>query len=448
MINEKMLDSLSKLLIYQRLDDYQKLHWGTQLCLTQGDVLSDNVDQKYGGLISSGYNSSTPTTNLLKTWDVPDKNIFVCASYIKGENAHEPTYGISLDSGTTWKEGIPLNTISDTKGLKSDTDGKYRLKIRFHIYQDINANTWTTKNNAFNTIGYQSYITLTSDIGVSCNGSTSYNPWNSVITAFRYIASTDVWSSRCDDLIARSESFAINLTTNYGIVQGGHPTSSSYTNIASCYIDSNNVIISKSSGGTTSNSGGFSLTSDYGLIVGGNISGGGGITNLVNGFTFSSNIWASRTGKTTTMDGCGGLSFTSDIGVSHGGNTGGLAVSTVVERYTYSSNSWASRTSYPFGIDDAQELNFTTDIGLVVGGRTGTTEPYATTNLSNLYSLSANTWTSMASCSMARWEMGGFSFSSNCGLIYGGINNSITQNRVEKYTYGKSSLLGFSILTW
>ena len=81
MINEKLLDRLSKLLIYQRLDSTQKYFSSYNLC-HEGEILCDNVDWKYGGLISSGYNSSAPITNTLKVWDFPDDNIFVSASYI------------------------------------------------------------------------------------------------------------------------------------------------------------------------------------------------------------------------------------------------------------------------------------------------------------------------------------------------------------------------------
>lgn len=72
------------------------------------------------------------TTKQLRNQKLPIYNVFVNVLASK-HFRKDITYGISLDDGCTWIDGIKCGTIHDTKGLSPDSDGNYKLRLRFEL---------------------------------------------------------------------------------------------------------------------------------------------------------------------------------------------------------------------------------------------------------------------------------------------------------------------------
>jgi len=234
------------------------------------------------------------------------------------------------------------------------------------------------------------------------------------------------WTLRNPSLPEKEAPGSFSLGTDGGISAGGRRPTGRITTTTK-FSDSQNVWNSKSSFSLARShiGGGIELTSDRGLIVGGNNGSSPYYVNNVDRFSNSANNWSSRTVYPDAIQHPAQFNLTTDLGMAAGGINGVSYVAVDnARRHSDSGNSWTTRTTLNQRMGYNSGFKLTDDKGIsFVGYRESPST--LLTNQTELYSDSENSWTIKSKCPFAVYGAYGFELDTNLGLVGGGYSTSL-----------------------
>jgi len=185
---------------------------------------------------------------------------------------------------------------------------------------------------------------------------------------------------------------------------------------------------------------GFALTSDSSIIAGGRDSSLSRITTTSK-FSESQNSWIDRASFSLARSHFRGMELTSDLGIITGGNNGTSPYYVNNnDRYTSSSNNWTARTVYPSVIQTPCQFNLTTDLGVLSGGINGV--GYVASDRTDRFSESGNSWTSLSTPALEIGYNEGFKLTSDGGINCGGYRESpstVKTDQSERFSNSANS---------
>ena len=384
-------------------------------------------------------------TNTLKTERDKINSILVSAIIEKEDEIPNSSYGVSLDDGQTWKDGIGFDIPTEITGLKPSDDGTYNLKLKFNLFSNPISNTWNSKTDSPNYgRAFGAGFSLTPDV---CLVSGGYNSSTQSNICESISDSLNSWTSKTNQPFSGiSYPMGISLSNDIGILAGGHNgtqslnTTSSFSNSANTWNSKANLTGKKRNGCAT-----LSLTTNIGILAGG---WNGGVTdylNYIDVYNYNSNTWTNINSMKSLAQVCG-ISLTTNLGMISGGENGSYISTSYNTEFKYAENTLLDKAPIPYIVHGFASYSLTSDIGIINAGANGST--WGQGPINNIkYSHSSNSWTSLTSIPSMRDEPSGVTIDSYSGLtIFGAVSSSFT-NTCFKYTLSETDFLGFYCLT-
>lgn len=384
-------------------------------------------------------------TNTLKSQVDKITNILVSGIYSKADDTQNPSYGVSLDDGITWKDGIGFDIPTQISGLKPSDDGIYNLKLKFNLFRSINSNTWTSKTNSPSMARrFASGFSLSPDVCLISGGANASGVPAACTSVSESISDiTNSWTSKTSHPVAQvSYPMGITLSNDLGILAGG----SNYTSCLSSnygFSNSSNIWATKMSltGQSRYGCATLSMTTNLGILAGGqNIN----VLNYVDVFSNSSNTWTNINSMRSLCQ-ISGISLTTNLGLICGGENSPTTYAYNTE-FKLAENTLVDKTAIPYTIHGFATYSLTSDIGIISGGSNGS-YGVGPTNATR-FSYSTNVWTSLTSMSEIKDEPSGITIDSYSGLtILGASSPSTCTTSCFKYCLAETDFLGFYCLT-
>ena len=385
------------------------------------------------------------TVNLL-TQKFPVDNVLAYCGSIGFNN--NPSISVSLDGGKTYKGDQANGTIINTDGLKPDTDGNYKLKLKFEL--PTQGESWTSKTNLISARTTMGGLFLNNDQSIVAGGlNTSSGARTAIANTDRYSSSQNTWLNRTGLGSNKWDGYFISLGWDCGlycgggngVTVGGIPTgvdlqTQRYSNSQNNWIQKTDLITAVLSGST------ISLTNNLGIIAGGTNSTTTWATGSTNLYSHSFNTWTVQIALVTPRYNCPGMTLTDSYGLVVAGIGSSSVGLSTCEAYQFSTGTWISKLAIDYispSKNNFGTIDLTTDSGLISGGSNASGYDYTSIK----YFYNSNHWTSRLNITKITNEPGNFGQTAYTGILAGGYNSTGLLNDSQQYFNGDLDFLGF-----
>lgn len=284
-------------------------------------------------------------------------------SFASYQIGNETEFPVIYDSLYEVNYGNYEHTIGSPNEFSTFQEG---LTLRGGIFGLIDmGNSWTFKSDMLEATAARTGSSINGDCGIVFGSSSTSESHTQ-----RFCSPTNIWSYRLDNPAALGLYDSSCLTFNSDIsleCYGGLPlVGTTYTTTSSEYSDSQQswTLRTQDLGNGRIAATGCSLTSDYGIVVGGYNSGGSIQSNKL--YSLSSDIWIAKPNYLISASFVPSVSFTVDRCLLTTGYT--TSITNYSAEFVYSRSTWEVKSTFPVSCMCVSSASMTSDKAVFVGG--------------------------------------------------------------------------------